>query len=245
MPSSESPAHLELKRLALIWAQANGYPIVAREVSLPNLRFRLDVGAFRPAARREMGQPGTAAAFECKASRTDLIRDSRLSARLDARLRALTERRRELEEALALHLPSLRRGDALWPEYDTFAFAESGHETYGKVMRVLATLARQLHGETKLETLRRWQAANLHYLVAEPGLIEDHEMPAGWGLLLREGSRLRLLRRPEWRQIPSVASSAFLHRVAMAGARAVNREAGVDYLSIDRERRDLPPDIQG
>jgi hypothetical protein len=241
MPSSESPAHLELKRLALIWAQANGYPIVAREVSLPNLRFRLDVGAFRAPARREMGQPGTAAAFECKASRTDLIRDSRQSARLDARLRALTERRRELEAALGLHLPSLRRGDALWPEYETFSFGEAGHAAYGKVMRELATLARQLHGETKLETLRRWQAANLHYLVAEPGLIEEHEMPAGWGLLLREGSRLRLLRRPEWRDIPAAASSAFLHRVAMAGARAVNREAGVDYLSIDRERRGLAP----
>ena len=42
--ASESPAHLELKRLALIWAQADGYPIVACEVSVPNLRFRLDMG---------------------------------------------------------------------------------------------------------------------------------------------------------------------------------------------------------
>ena len=52
VPASESPAHLELKRLALIWAQANGYPIVACEVSLPNLRFRLDMGAYRLGSRR-------------------------------------------------------------------------------------------------------------------------------------------------------------------------------------------------
>src|SRR5437870_346118 len=40
---SETATHLELKRLALLWAQENCYPIVALEVSLPQGRYRADV----------------------------------------------------------------------------------------------------------------------------------------------------------------------------------------------------------
>jgi len=57
MNQSETAAHRELKRLALIGAQAHGYRVAAVEVSLPNLRFRLDVAAYRPERIRQM-QPG-------------------------------------------------------------------------------------------------------------------------------------------------------------------------------------------
>jgi len=41
MSQSESAAHLELKRLALAWAQTQGYRVAAAEVTLPIYRFRL------------------------------------------------------------------------------------------------------------------------------------------------------------------------------------------------------------
>ena len=47
MSRSETARHLELKRQALIWAQAHGYRAAAAEVSLPNYRFLLDVAAYR------------------------------------------------------------------------------------------------------------------------------------------------------------------------------------------------------
>ncbi len=251
MPASESPAHLELKRLALIWAQANGYPIVGCEVSLPNLRFRLDVGAYRPGSRRVLKRdarlrtnrsvceaaPGIAAVFECKASRADLVRDCRSAARLIERMKMLTERRLTLENFLKIHYPSLRQGDGLWPEYETVAFDQAEHAPYRKVVKELATLSRQLHGQTKMESLLKWQAANLHYLVVEPALVEPHEIPAGWGLLVREGQRLELQVRPEWREVGEATRLTFLHRLAAAGSKATNRAAGVDYLAIEGERR--------
>src|SRR5688572_25165742 len=73
----ESQAHWELKRLALVWAQARKFRIAAAEVSLPAQRYRLDVAAC------QMEHPGKATAaraasliratviFECKASRED------------------------------------------------------------------------------------------------------------------------------------------------------------------------------
>ncbi len=254
MTGGESQAHLELKRLALIWAQANGYPVAVREVSLPNLRFRLDVAAYRPGSARIINRDergarrnqtiaafGLAAIFECKASRADLVRDCRNSERLTARMKELTEAREELERYLKIHCPSLLKGDGLWPEYETAAFERSDHPPYLKVVKSLATISRQLHGQTKMENLYKWNSANLHYLVVEPGLVADHEIPVGWGLLVRDGARLELRVRPELRAIPEPATLAFLHRVAAAGTKATNREAGVDYVSIEAERRELGP----
>ena len=43
----ETAAHRELKRLALVWAQAQGYSACALEVSLPRCRYRADVAAYR------------------------------------------------------------------------------------------------------------------------------------------------------------------------------------------------------
>ena len=255
MPASESLAHLELKRLALIWAQANGYSIAACEVSLPNLRFRLDVGAYRPGVRREVRRDarlqvnrsrlaaavGVAAVFECKASRVDLVRDCRNGEQLRARMKLLLERRLTLERLLKVHYPSLRHGDGLWPEYDSYSLEQAEHAPYRKVLKELGTVSRQLHGETKMESLLKWQAANLHYLVVEPGLVETHEIPLGWGLLVRATGRLELLVRPEWREIEEATRLTFLHRVAAAGTRATNRELRVDYPAIENERRGIAP----
>ena len=47
----ETEAHVRLKRLALLWAQANGYSACAAEVSLPQCRYRADVAAYRAAAQ--------------------------------------------------------------------------------------------------------------------------------------------------------------------------------------------------
>ncbi len=77
----ETAAHLELKRLALLWAQENGYPIAALEVSLPQCRYRADVAAYRP---QRNGTLGHTAVFECKQSAPDLRRDDCRS-RADAR----------------------------------------------------------------------------------------------------------------------------------------------------------------
>ena len=52
--TAESAEHRHLKLLALRWARANGYPVAAAEVSLPNFRFRLDAAAYRPGRAQEV-----------------------------------------------------------------------------------------------------------------------------------------------------------------------------------------------
>lgn len=255
MPSGESAAHRELKRLSLVWAQANGYSVAACEVSIPNLRFRLDAAGYRPGSAKQIRQDeitgrkrsvpiptlGLSAVFECKATRADLVRDCRKSAHLIGRMQELSATRLELEQHLRIACPSLLKGDSLWPEYETAAFERSDHPPYLKVVKTLAMLSRQLHGQTKMENLFKWNAANLHYLVVEPGTVAEHEIPVGWGLLVREEKRLILRVRPEFREVPAERQLGFLHRIAAAATKSVNREMAVDIASIEAERRGLPP----
>jgi len=256
MPGSESAAHIELKRLALVWAQANGYPVAATEVSLPNLRFRLDAAAYKPGsvrllrydekkqANRYVTHPavGLTTIFECKASRADLIRDCRSSVLLLEKIRVLDEARLLLETRIRISSPSLLNGDGLWPEFETAAFERSPDPEYRKVVKTLQSLRYQIHGQTKMEKLMRWNAGNLHYLVVEPGIIREHEVPAGWGLLERDGRKLELRVLPEFKEIPLEARLSFLHRVAAAGTKAANREMGIRYEEIEALRRGIIPE---
>ena len=51
----ETAAHLLLKRLALFWAQKQGYHSCAYEVSLPNCRYRADLAAYMPSKGKRQG----------------------------------------------------------------------------------------------------------------------------------------------------------------------------------------------
>ena len=136
----ESEAHRKLKRLALLWAQRNGYRIAAAEVSLPNHRVRMDVAAYKPQRVRETRRDGrtgrerqvwkpavgVTAIFECKASATDFIRDARSMRATAERLEGLHEKRLRAEDELKIHYPSIRNGDSLFQEYETLNFERPG-----------------------------------------------------------------------------------------------------------------------
>lgn len=250
MPACENQRHQELKRLALLWAQAQGFAVAGTEVSLPHLRFRIDVAAYRAAVRFEPRKDprlgttrrspvpalGTAALFECKQVRADFLRDSRRSTPLLERLRTLHARKLRFEAALKIHYPSLRNGDSLFSEYETHDFRSSGDELYLELLAQIQTLTRQLYEQTKFEKLTRWKAANLHYLVTERGVLQPHELPAAWGLLIREEGALRLALKPTWQEISETGRLTFLHCIAIAGTRAINREHRVSFEQISSLR---------
>ncbi len=220
--------------LALQWAQASGFPAGAAEVAVPYFRCRLDVAAYRP-ARASAVQPqsgsgkqrrvttaavGLTAIFECKVSRPDYLRDSRSLRTTAERLAILGERRMAHEETLKIHYPSIRNGDSLFPEYETFNFERPGYEPYQRVLADMRRLSRRLHANTKFEKLVKWRAANLSYVVSEQDLFATHELPADWGLLVREGDGLKLVQRPVFHEIEETQRLALLHRIAIAATRA-------------------------
>jgi len=239
MTHSETAEHKELKRLALIWAQAHGYRAAAAEVTLPNCRFRLDVAAYIPGRVRErhpdgrrMRQRSTiglTAVFECKVSRPDFRRDAHSIPATTERLQALHARKLRIEEELHLHYPSILNGDSLFQEFQSVNFERPGHERYQRTLRDIRRLTSRLHANTKFDRLVQWGAANLFWVVADPGVIAMHHLPAGWGLLLREGGELRVAAKPLLHEVPEPERLALFYRIAQAASRAVNREHGIAF----------------
>jgi len=240
---AESAEHKELKRLALAWAQAHGYRIAATEVSLPNYCFRLDVAAYRPERIRATMHDerlkrerliwqqavGVTAAFECKASKPDFRRDARSMAATTEHLKALHERKTRIEHELRLFYPSIRNGDSLFQEFETLDFERPGHERYQHTLDEISQLTSRLYSNTKFDKLVKWGAANVFYVVAEPEMVLPHELPACWGLLVRDAGALQLVAKPVLHEVSEPERLSLLHRISLAATRAVNREHGVTF----------------
>ncbi|MEJ0001503.1 MAG: hypothetical protein WDO13_21650 [Verrucomicrobiota bacterium] len=222
LPGGETETHATQKLLALRWAVEQGLTLAAPEVSFPHRRFRVDVAACCPErkapARRPPRDPGLdpqgARSLRMQAgARRPRPRQSR-RARTADRLRRLDERRARLESLLHLHLPHLANGESLFPEFDSYRLRPHHHAGYHKLMREITAARRALQLKTKFDRLRAYGLANLHYLVVEERLIEPHELPAGWGLLVRSGERLELAARPAWQPIGVEHQLLFLQRIA-------------------------------
>ena len=222
MAGGETLKHSSLKTLAFAWARANGMPLAAPETSFPHRRFRVDVAACcpvrkvpsRPDARGITSILKAAAIFECKQVRGDLIRDNQRRDLVTNRLKDLEGRRERLEALLQIHLPHLANGESLFPEFDSYRLREHRHEGYRKLVRHIAIARRGILEGTKFDRLFSYRLANLHYLVVEENLVEPHEVPGGWGLLVRAGAGLRLVRKPTWQDVPVEAQLIFLQVIA-------------------------------
>src|SRR4051812_45166799 len=208
---AETDAHLRLKRLALLWAQANGYSACAAEVSLPQCRYRADVAAYRARAREQT----VTAIFQCKQALPDLRRDNCETATTRERLRSLQRRRDILEKHLRVHYPTLRTGDCLFAEYDSHDFDAIGHRGYRRVLRECAALENRLYGGTKFECLTRYRCANLFFLVLPNDLFREIEVPVGWGVLVETNATLNLIRKPAWHDNAAQARIRLLQRIAI------------------------------
>jgi hypothetical protein len=236
-------AHRRLVRLAISWAREHGFTGIATEVRLPNSNFRADVAVYKPGSphseRGKRGVLGTTAVFECKQARSDFLKDSYRQDATRQRLKVLDDRRQKLEELLKLHMPSLRRGEALFAEFDAINLDGFEHRTYRRVLREMGILQRRLAGKTKFDRLARYRCANLNYLVIEPGILAPEETPVGWGLLHRDQRRdsgdavppeggtpstasnggLILLREPIWQEVTERDRLRLLENIAAAAAR--------------------------
>ena len=221
MGSAETERHQTLKALAIVWAQANGFAIAGTEVRVPESGYRADVAAYAP-----LGTDRTArtAIFECKQARADLLKDAHAEAATRRQLGELLARRAKLEELLAVHRPDLRRGEALFPEFDTWDFSGLEHRTYRDVLAELAKVQGRVLKGTKFAKMFRYGCADFLYLVAEDNIFAEAEIPAGWGLLVRRGGDLALARPPVALDAAPARRQALLENIALAATRVANRK---------------------
>jgi hypothetical protein len=228
LSKGETETHSRLKRLALLWAQAQGFSACGLEVSLPQCRYRADIAAYRP----EANKIGSTAVFECKQALPDLRRDNCCSAAARERLDTVCRRRQVLEKHLRVHYPNLRIADTLFPEFDSHNFSAIEHRGYARVLRELAALQNRLYDCTKFEKLVRYGCANLFFLVLTEKLYDDTEIPAGWGALVESAGVLSVLRKPVRQENTPENRLRLLHRIAATGTRALNRQLEITFEDI-------------
>jgi hypothetical protein len=226
--AGETAAHANLKRLAVIWAQQNGYSACAIEVSLPRCRYRADVAAYRPAKI----DIGTTAIFECKQCLVDLRRDNGCTATTTRRLEEVYARREVLERNLRVHYPALRVHDSLFAEFDSHNFEAIDHRGYKQVLRQTRALQNRLFDCTKFETLVRYRCANLFFLVLPQQVYRESEVPIGWGALIESNGTLVFARKPIWHDVASDHNLRLLERIARAGTHTLNRQLGSAFEDI-------------
>jgi hypothetical protein len=198
------------------------------EVSLPKCRYRADVAAYRLAPKRI----GTTAIFECKQALCDLRRDNCQSEAARARLETISQRRQLLATRLREHYPNLRNGDSLFPEFDLPDFTAVGHRGYARLLRDLRALQNRLYDCTKFDKLLRYCCANLYLLVLPEDLFRDSEIPIGWGALVENDGTLEVARKPIWHETTAECQLRLLHRIAVAGTRAINRKLEITFDEI-------------
>jgi hypothetical protein len=172
----------------------------------------VDVAAIR--LDRRQGEP-VVAVFECKQSREDLDRDNRRQNELKAALKTLQERRLKLESLLAVHYPSLRTSDSLFPEWATFDFSLIDHTAYRQTIQKIGRVHRQLFDHTKFDLMSRYKLGNLRYLVTTPGLLCEGEVPLGWGLLEGDGGSM-VTERSVPTRFSGIEMREWLERIATA-----------------------------
>ena len=231
--NGETEAHSRLKRLAVLWAQAQGYSACAVEVTLPRCRYRADVAAYRP-IRKQFA--ATTAIFECKQALVDLRRDNGCSATTTRRLEKVHARRETLERNLRVHYPALRIADSLFAEFDSHNFEAIEHRGYKDVVRQTRVLQNRLFDGTKFETLIRYRCANLFFLVLADDLFREPEIPIGWGALIEAAGELKLARKPVWHETAEHSQLQFLQRIAAAGTRALNRTLEISFDDVATAR---------
>lgn len=229
----ETEAHTRLKRLALLWAQQQGYTACALEVTLPRCRYRSDVAAYRSPRKQSAA---TSAIFECKQALVDLRRDNGCTATTRERLEKIHARREVLERNLRVHYPALRIPDSLFAEFDSHNFQAIGHRGHQQVVRQTRALQNRLFDGTKFETLIRYCCTNLFYLVLPAELFRESEIPVGWGALVECNGSLALGRKPVWHETTEENQLQFLHRIAAAGTRAFNRALQINFEEMAKTR---------
>lgn len=222
--SGETAAHLTLKRLAVEWALAHRLVLCATEVRLPRCNYRADVAAATP---RITAANARVAVFECKASRSDFLRDGASEQALRREVIELIARIQALRGMIGAHRPDLRCGDELFPEFEAVDLRGTRHETHDRLAAKLRVAQNKLLDGTKFSKLARWRCADLLYLVSEDNVAEAWEVSDGWGLLVREGDQLILKIKPVLNASSVEHRINLLERIASVTTRETARGLGL------------------
>jgi hypothetical protein len=149
-----------------------------------------------PAVLRRVRARVTTVLVECKATRADFMSDRADLERATTEHHRLQRRRDHMRDQLVRRWePHLQRaGETLFSETDGWDFERSRLASVRTADRDARLAAEALQSQVKFARMARWRLADRLYLCCPAGMLKDHEVPDGWGLLEHCRGALRLRR---------------------------------------------------
>ena len=223
--SAHHPAmpRAELKQRVLAYLAALKPDAIA--LNVPVRRSKFTVGAacafIEPRGKAHHNCVTKTIAIEIFNDRVDCLPDYSNNSASYSRLRTMEQEKSELEAAIRRDEPELRGGCDLFPDDD---FAEYDYRASRKYpyMRLLRRIERTRHAifrGSRLENIRRANAADYLYLAVPQGAIEQHELAPGWGLL-EITPELEVIERSAAPDLSDNVSAAGRNHLALNIARA-------------------------
>ena len=214
---AETKRHLELKARATEWLREQGCDAWATEVRLPLSNYRVDVAGYRSRKRWD-GFPGTTYAIECKQSRADFLKDAGIEDSTEEKRDELKARVDVMRQLMGTHLPECRINESLFFEYDRFDFSDWRHDGWARATKKLECLERRLKRGVKCSKIARYGCANVCVLFVGEGVIVDEgEIPLGWGCVKCRGEEREVLREPLILESKPETRLRLLERIAARG----------------------------
>ena len=112
------------------------------------------------------------------------------------------------------------------------------HETLNRLEAESMALQRKIIAAVKFSRLRKYVVTDFLDRVTEPGIVAAHEIPNGWGLLVRDGTTLALREPPVVDWLKPERRLAWPEILALAGTKATARgraRAGQQFMIVTRD----------
>lgn len=147
-------------------------------------KFCADVAAFwsSPGKKRLM-QPTRTVIVEIRRTREQCWPDCSRQEELLPLLIEQKELRRSLETEIRKTEPELKDSDTLFPEYESWRYAESKNRNYRHCLRQIEKIEHALYEGSRFEQIRRAHVADFLYLAVPEGTVNPNELADGWGLI--------------------------------------------------------------
>lgn len=168
--------------------------------------------------RPEKAREPTTLIVECKASRSDYLRDTQRASELIARRASLYAQLAEIDEQFVKPAePHLRQtGTFLFSDMERWDLEASNSPARAAVLRELRKVDQSLHGQTKFFFLARYRLATHLIIAAAPGVVSSTELPVGWGLAILRAGELQLEVEPTTLQPTLTTRQRTIRNIAAA-----------------------------
>ena len=250
---SEEPLKIrDIRRAVMAWLVDQNVSGLASMTPTRISKYRADLAAFwsRPVSKSNMKlsrllRPKQTIIVECRRSRQDCWPDCQNSDDLGPKLGVLKSRQREFQKDIRENEPQLRQNDALFEEYTDWDYASSSNADYHDLCRQIRKHEEALYKGTRFESIYQAGLGNLNYLAVPAGIVKEHELAEGWGLLwVHEDMRIELVSTAPEQECDPLGQLHLIQNIAIAARESVLFANGIrekngetHFLPIPRRRR--------